>query len=258
VTPWYVALAPPGAYVNASYELKFASTNFTVTEEGGSTFPSNVTNSQFEVDNWTLTSESSRVLPGWGPRISCAPYTLAGGPDTTDKVGSSGCGGCQVAPPVPGGVGQRLSVPEQFYYGSTPSTIINASYNSAPIASFSFQEVDGGIQSSSPGNFSGLPVTFGSFYEYGKLYGFELSVSMSTIQFGIPIHLTNGTSATVPEAFPAGLTGFQSAGTVSFSVQMTYVFPSATSEGTWNVYAAGSGSPYSVGGLLFEQTAIQP
>ena len=73
-------------------------------------------------------------------------------------------------------------MPDQFLYGSTPSTIINADYNSPPIADFSFQEIGGKIRYSSPSDYSGFPVTFGPFYELGKLYGFELTISIPTIR----------------------------------------------------------------------------
>jgi hypothetical protein len=257
LTPWDVALAPPGGYVNSSYELTSVSSNFSVQTGGGSTIPKNATTSDFEVDNWTMNSESSNQIPGWGAAVSCPPYILEEGYDTSGVTGISGCDGCQIVPSAPEGIGQRLLVPEEFYFNSTPSTVINASYNAPPIATFSFHQVPGGIQFSSPGNFSDLPFTDGPFYEFGQLYGFELTVVLSTIQFGVPIHFTNGTSETVPGAIPTDLTRIQSSESISFSIHMTYVFPFATAQGTWNVYAAGAGSPYSIGGLLFEQTATQ-
>ena len=34
---------------------------------------------------------------------------------------------------------------------------------------------------------------------------------------------------------------------------VTYIFPIGTGEGEWAVYAAGAGSPISIGGFLFEK-----
>ena len=253
VTPLDVALAPPGGYVNASWLLKTVfSQNESVSILEWSTFPENSTRTDIFAYNWTLRGENSSTAPGWGSDSPCDGRTLIESGALAN--GSSGCGGCPIAPAVPAGVGQRTIVPEQFYYNGVPSVLINASYGEAPIASFSWNDTAGALTWSNPGGFDGLPVSLAPFYEFGVLYGLGITLSLSGIGFDVPIQLTNGQSITVPTSFPAAF-NTQETSTTTMSITMTYILPLSTDQGSWNAYLPGDGGPFSLGGLLFEQTA---
>ncbi len=131
---------------------------------------------------------------------------------------------------------------------------MNASYGSEPNASFTWHETGGGVTLSNLTGFAGLPVAISSFYEFGHLYGLNITFKQSGIKFGIPIHLTSGAMEDVTGSFPHDFP-WAPPGDDYLSISMNYIFPADTAQGSWNVYLAGAGSPYSVGGLLFEQTA---
>ena len=244
-TPDMVSIAPPGGSVNSSYSVPGGS--------GYSAIPQNSSSAFFDVYNWTLNSTISSVALGWGSNAPCPGDSLGTGP-VGGNVPWSGCGGCAVAAPAPSGVGQRLIIPQQVFYGSLPSALMNATYGMTPNASVTWNESGGGVTWTNSTGLSGLPVTFAPFYEYGALYGFAITLKQSGIHFGIPIHLITGGVENIAASFPQDLQR-SSPGGVYLSITMTYVFPATTAQGTWAIYRAGAGSPFSVGGLLFEQTA---
>ncbi|MGB6501376.1 MAG: hypothetical protein WBG19_08270 [Thermoplasmata archaeon] len=249
MSPWAIAVAPPGGFVNGSFSVNYTFPDSSYTIAGLSDLPMNSTVADYDVENWSLHSENSTEVSGRGPTVSCTSFLLVAGGE------SSSCTGCPIGPPTPGGIGQRVVVPEQFGFGSIPSAIINGSYNAPPIASFTFEEVGGGLQVSNPGNFSGLPVAYGPFYEHGELYGLGLTIRMHSTHFGVPIRLTNGTVENFTGSLPADLMHTAPSEDISLVIKMVYVLPVTTAAGTWDVYVAGAGNPYSIGGLLFEQTA---
>lgn len=246
-TPFEVALAPPGGFVNLSYNMPG--------EFGWSDLPMNDSTADYGVYNWTVSSQNRTEALGWGSNAPCSQITLG----VSATLGNppppwGGCGGCQVAPPAPSGIGQRLSVPQQLFYSTLPTALMNATYGVTPNATITWNESNGGVTWSNPAGLSGLPVTIGPFYEFGRLYGLNVTLKQSEIRFGIPIHLITGGTETVPASFPLDFPYHYSEPNY-LSITMTYVFPAATAQGTWEIYLAGAGSPYSVGGLLFEQTA---
>ena len=234
-TPYTIPLAPPGGLVNSSFWIDIGGAPV----YGESTVPQNFSSADTDTLNWSLHSENTATAPGWGSSTPCPGSDLVMGPS------AGGCGGCQVAPPATPGVGQRLEVPSRF---AVDSALINASYGTTPIASFSWTQAGEGTQWSNLGT-GAFPAGVGSFYEYGHLIGLYLQIQVSSIHFGVPIRLTSGTMEIFPASFPESVPG------TGYAANMTYVFPSVTDQGTWDVYAAGAGSPYSVGGLVFEQTA---
>jgi|GEM_PF-3148834 len=244
-TPDMVSLAPPGGFVNSSYKVPGGS--------GYSTIPQNSSFGNFEVYNWTLNSTISSVALGWGANGPCPGDTLGTGP-VGGNIPWGGCFGCPVAAPAPSGIGHRLIVPQQVFYCSLPSAIMEATYGAAPNATVTWNESGGGVTWRNSTGLLGLPVTFGPFYEHGVLYGFAITLTQSGIHFGIPIHLITGGVENISASFPQDFQ-WSPPGGVYLSITMTYVLPATTAQGTWAIYVAGAGSPFSVGGLLFEQTA---
>jgi hypothetical protein len=247
-SPWYLALAPPGGFVNYSFWVQWTWSNHSYGFGGYTDVPVNATDSDFDVYNWTLQSERPTQVWGLGPSTPCPKYVLG-------LVSAGWSCACIVAPPTPGGVGQRLVVPSPFYSGSTPSAVINASYDAGPIGSVTFQPMDGGIEWSNPGNLSGLPVTDGPFYEGGELVGLGFTIRMTTPHFGVPIRFVNGTVEDFTGTLPMNLWPTDPPQSMTYQCEMTYILPLTPTPQAWNIYAAGEGSPYSVGGLLFVQTA---
>ena len=234
-TPLDIALAPPGGSVNSSMAV---GGSYRVAE--GSSFPSNDTTVDTIALNWTLHSETSTTVLGWGTTSKCDGESLVAG----TSIG--GCGGCVVAPPTPAGIGQRLVVPSQL---GNDFAVINGSYGSAPIASFNWSVSNGGVTWSNPLGLAGMPVELGPFFERGQLFGFKVELSLSGIEFGVPIHLAAGGLRVIAASFPASVPG------MTYAASMTYVLPASTAQGTWAIFLAGSGSAYPLGGFLFEETA---
>ena len=251
-TPDEVTLAPPGGFVNDSWvQHVVVSSTFSFSTGGYSAYPINFSRADFGVTNWTLSSVVTSRAPGWGPDARCPADALGTG--SLKGLGSGGCTGCEITPPTAGGVGNRLLLPSQFYYGTVPSVILNTSYSSIPAASFSWMETGGGVEWSSSASLQNLTTGIGPFYLNGSLLGLGVTAHFSTIRFGIPIHLLSGGTETYPGSYPLDYSG--SWESVSLSITQTYVFPAATEQGDWSVYVAGAGSAFSPGGLLFVQTA---
>jgi hypothetical protein len=76
-----------------------------------------------------------------------------------------------------------------------------------------------------------------------------LRVAVYEIQFGVPIHFLNGTVATIPSGTPEWTPG------TNLTIEVTYIFPGPGNNETWNIYAAGGGGAYPLGGYLFEQAS---
>ena len=253
VAPWEVEIAPPGGYVNMSYQVQTVfNQSLTVGFGGWNDVPLNSTHADVSGYNWTLRGEQASVVAGWGPDPACTGRTLVATPALAN--GSSGCAGCPVGASVPAGVGERTVVPTQFSYNGVPSVLINASYGATPVADFSWDVTDGAPVWSNPGDFDGLPVSLGPFYEAGRLYGLGITISFTSLGFEVPIVLTSGQTIDLPASFPAAFSPGIGA-TTTLSEVMTYILPATSGQGTWAVYLPGNGGPYSLGGLLFEQTA---
>ena len=253
-SPDDIALAPPGGFVNSSvYVLTVYNSSFRTAMGAYSLLPQNSSSSTFELLNWTLHSELSSSAFGWG---SNSPCPAASWPPASGTAGgwTSSCSTCPIAAPAHAGVGQRLVVPPQFNAGGVPSAVINESYGPMPFASFAWGLTQGGIGWSSLPQPAAAKISVGPFYEHGQLFGLGVTLTSTGIQFGIPIHLLSGTEVVVPASFPADWPFGPPDGT-NLTITMTYVFPATTGQGTWAVYLPGPGSPFSSGGLLFEQTA---
>lgn len=251
-TPTVVGLAPPGGLVNVSYsEHVTVSSTYSWTDSAASAEPVNDSSVDVGVSNWTLVSILAEQIPGWGPVVHCPTFSWGRG--SLNGLVSGGCDGCQIAPPVPGGIGNRLEVPTQFYYDSVPSTILNASYTSSPAATFTWNGSARDVTWSSTGPLENLTSYVGPFYEGKVLVGLGVQVHYSSIHFGVPIQLTDGSREVIPASFPADIPGPWENATIA--IDYSYVFPLSTSQGSWQVYVPGLGSPYATGGLLFVQTA---
>jgi hypothetical protein len=254
VSPWEVALAPPGGLVNESWSINW---NYSESSAGlsGYSDPANHNSTySFELYNWTLEGSRNREIPGWGPTVTCPSQYLSAAL-SRGTVGG-GCGGCLLADGVPGTVGERTTMPEQTFYGSAGSVLMNGSYSAAPVASITFQKVDGGLEESNPGDFAGLPVIVKPSYENRSLFGIEFSYVTHYIHFGVPIRLlSNSSNVEVSGTIPTDLAPPPGLESLSFTIRLEYILPASTTPETWDVYAAGAGSPFSIGGLLFERTA---
>lgn len=246
-SPYSIALAPPGGFVNASYSLTTVyNSSYRTGESGSSDLPMNSSWADIGALNWTLYSEGSSTALGWGSQAQCNGVILVPGP-----FFQWSCGGCVISPPATPGVGQRLVVPPQFYNAS-PSAVINASYGPAPAATFTWSENQTAFEWSSPEGVSGFPGTAAPFSEFGRSFGIGITTIQSAIQFGVPIHLLSGGSELIPASFPQDWPAGPPGGT-TMTITMTYVLPMSSGQGTWAVYLPGNGGPYSPGGLVFEQ-----
>ena len=221
---------------------------YTNSTSGSTDYPMNSTTTDFSIYNWTATTESPTTVLGWGANVPC-PSALLSVPGYS--VG--GCTGCPVAPATPAGVGGRSQIPSQFGSGYGPNPLssveINATYPSAPLATFSWNWTGSGIMVGDVHNFSNFIGSTESFYEHGAFVGLGLKILLTEIQFEVPIRLSSG----VVEAFPASLPS--AIPTASLIIHITYIFPASVDQGTWDMYAAGGGSTDPVGGFLFEQVA---
>jgi hypothetical protein len=94
-----------------------------------------------------------------------------------------------------------------------------------------------------------LPSVAGPYYVDHTFIGLGPRVQLSEIHFGVPIHLLNGTLELIPSGFPSAVPA------VLLSITITYVFPVTDDQGTWNMYPAGGGGAFPLGGFVFEQTS---
>jgi hypothetical protein len=252
VAPFEVSVAPPGGLVDTTFALNtsFGGTPYS-SFGGGLIQPENGTSAALWAYNWTLRGENSTTVAGWGPAVACTGRDLLASGSLAN--GSSGCG-CSIAPPVSAGVGQRVELPARLSYNGVPAVLLNETYGPTPIASFNWSENDSGVRWSNPGNFAGLPVTVGPFYEFNRLVGIGIFLHLSKISFGVPINITGGGVENLPASFPSAF-GLSSGEEITMSIATAYILPADTDQGSWSVYLPGGGGPFSPGGLLFEQTA---
>ncbi len=241
--PVALGIPPPGGLVTWSFALTTHDGPWTNTTSGSTRAPVNSTVAvTFEV-NWTAV-EASPVSPaGAGAGAACPSIRLV-----PHSLGPT-CLGCPVAPSAPAGLGQRSAVPPQFTVGSVPSVSLNATYPADPFASFSWSAAGANLSVRDDGNFSGYLPSVAAVFVDGSFVGLGLSVRVSALSYGVPIRLMNGTYTTVGTSTPGGFPG------ASFDLNVTYIFPADRDQGRWNVYFAGEGSPYPLGGLLFERVA---
>ena len=251
-SPLAIVLAPPGGLVNFSFWIETVfNPDYSTGFGGGSAIPANNTFSDFEVVNWTLNASSSAEALGWGPSTPC-PVGYLGPSGVTGQSEMSACAGCPLAPPVPPGVGHRLTIPQPLGQGSIPYAIVNLSYPATPIATLGWDIRGAGIQWTNPIGLGPLNVAVGPFYFNGSLLGLGLTLPLDQIDFGVWFHLSNGGSEVLPASFPADwIVGPQ--GGSSMTMSMTYVLPASTDQGEWEVFLPGNGGAFSPGGLLFEQ-----
>jgi len=230
-----LGVPPPGGLVNWSYTWGG--------DSGSMDTPANSTLADYTLLNWTAVSETPVTKPGWGPGQSCPPIAL----EAPTEVGTS-CGGCLLAPGVVGGVGARTVLPVQGSFESDPTVLLDGLYPSSPLGSFEWNISNGAIYI----DFAGARQFAGDATPYqpstGAPYaGLELHVTVSEVQFGVPIHLLNGTIVTFPSGTPQWLPG------THLTIHLTYIFPGPGNNETWNIYAAGGRGVYPLGGYLFEQ-----
>lgn len=254
-TVQWLAVAPPGGYANLT-EWNQITTRInggtTSTFGEGFTGFTNGSVAALYTFNWTMNAVTLAWAPGFGAAASCPAYSL------TPTAPSSGpwerCVGCWTTPQVPAGVGDRVVLPSNFSVDGIPSSEFNASYAAQPIGSFGWSFSNGtlvGPWSSGSLDGSGLGWTNNlQWYDSIEYLPLTFSVPPSQMGIGIPIHLSAGGEVVAPVSVGAVLPGWTS----WFNV--TYDFPVSTDQGTWDVYQAAPGSPESIGGMLFEQTAV--
>ncbi len=255
-SPDAFALAPPGGFVNFSfYELTVFNSSSSSAWGSYSELPLNTSVMDFNAVNWTLHDENSSVAFGWGSNAPCRGVSLA--PGFGGAVpGLSGCSG-PITQPAPAGVGQRLDVPLQFTACGLPSAVVNATYGSTPLATFSWVANATSVGWDDPPALQAIGASPGPFNEHGQLFGLAITLKATTIDFGVPIHLLNGSQEIIPASFPQDYPWGPPGGT-NLTISWTYVLPMTTGQGTWSVYLPGDSGPFSPGGLLFEQTSSVP
>ena len=233
--PLAVAIPPPGGLVSYSYSFDNSG--------GSSLVPTNWTVFAFQFLNWSAVKETPVTLAGWGSNIGCPALKLM-----APKFGNGSGEGIPLVPGVPGGVGERTILPEIIHWGSTSTPYLNASYPASPLGTFSWNLSHGDLYT----DFSNLS----AFTDYAAPYqptpgapfaGMTLQVSVDEVGFGVPIHLLNGTEVTIASGTPEWLPGS------SLIVHMTYIYPGSGDNQTWAMYSAGVGSPFPLGGYLFDQ-----
>jgi hypothetical protein len=222
-TPTGVYVPPPGGQILYQGSVGNGSWATTVPEWN--------TTAEFSLFNWTLRDNLSVEVAGTGPSISCPSTSLS-----ASSLGH-GCAGCELAPGVPAGVGERVALPARFEYAGNSSTIFNASYPPSPIGNFTWHATVGGVASTESTALLNADLAFAS-----NGTTLVIHTSFAGYGFGVPIHLLNGGTTTITGAFDE-------------ENWLTYLFPPDSDQGTWNVYAAGGSGAFAIGGYLFVQTA---
>lgn len=255
-SPETIGVAPPGGYVDYYVDVfNPGQTNYTGSFEEAPS-PSNVTNADLQVFNWTLRSQATSTVSGSGPAVFCAKVVLV----PTQNIPASDPSNrtmWPVLPSVAAGVGHRTVVPSQFNVGTIPSVSIDESYPLTPIGNFTWDIAKNDTEwSITPDpaliHMRDLRLEPWNWPPTGGFFGTEIALSIANFSFGVPIHLLNGTEETVPASFPANWI-WNTTGHTVFAGELDYMIPMTTGEGTWEVYLAGGGDSLSPGGLLFEQ-----
>jgi hypothetical protein len=241
LTPYVIAAPPPGGLV--AWNLTVQESPLTSTTGGSTGGPVNVTETVADVFNWTLRQGIYLHHEPWSEPLSC-PQVVA--PAGRASQGAS----LRIAGPTPSGVGERTVVPAHFTLGNWSSVTLNVSYPSAATASFNWSS-----SGPDPLGFSGGPgwgaldATASRYYNGSVFVGLGITVQLSSVGFGVPIRLPGKLVDTYPASVPAAFGGGL------LRADVTYVFPASVDQGSWEIFEAGAGSAFPVGGLLFEQTA---
>jgi hypothetical protein len=175
--PLDVVVPPPGGFVNYTSNVI---SNAGGGQSGHTLRPTNSTKADFLLYNWTAYSVQSIDAPGWGPTTVCPAHQLV--PGTLFSGGS-----CSIAPPTPAGIDPRSLVPPLSFSCARPSAAINASYGATPFSNFSWAAYNERVQWSTRVGPADYRMTAGPFYEDRQLYGFTVAISLTSIQFGVPI-----------------------------------------------------------------------
>lgn len=252
VSPQAVIVPPPGGVVNYTDTLQAKQvsangsnvTNVTVSSSSSVGYPINYTSADWSVWNWTVTGQISKVEPGTGTDEECPSFNL------TPKAPyfQTAWSGYIVGPGAASGVGIRSITPSQLST-SPPSVVLNGSYPSSPAANFSWGVRSGVPWVSGVSNLSRIHATSTFWNTLGVGESLVLRVSVSEIDYGVPIHWVDGGTtilpARVPSALPSG----------TLTIEINYIFPVSDDQGTWSAYTAGGDSQYGLGGFVFERTA---
>lgn len=197
--------------------------------------------------NWTLFSVGSSQTSGRTGPGGCPPWKLV--PDLP-AAGSALFG---VTPPVMPGVGAHVTLPSSLPGYGNSSSIFNGTYAPLPLGNFSWSlSGDDTYMTDSPSlTAAGVnPVLIFPGNTSQEYVALSYSIPPSDMGLGIPVQLLTGATQTLASSVSA----LHPTGTSWYNV--TYIFPVATDQGTWNVFVAAPDSPYSIGGLLFEETAL--
>lgn len=241
-----VSVAPPGGYVRSVF---WTQDNATVNQTGNITGTGvsgtwNASTAVVEIFNWTLYAGGG-ASTGWaGIAEACPVYDLVAGP----ALGNATPFTWSVLPAASSSPFTFQSITGNFTYEGIPSVSYVGSY-STQIGTFSLSPDRATIN---------LPTSLGISYGWDSQdngqpanFTFHLSIPASSTGFAVPIHLPSGGSVALPANDAAALPDTE----VMHS--LAYVFSSANESGSWNVYAAGLGSPESIGGLLFVRTSTE-
>ncbi len=221
-SPAAVYVPPPGGQVIAQGSLP---------PIGWSAASFNSTTAVLTVLNWSLFANRSVLVAGPGESVSCPPN------DLESENGNSTNVGWTIGPGAPAGIGQRVTVPTTITGLGVPSAVIDGSYPPSPLGNFTWYIHGSEVYSRGSPSLTGAGVDVSA-----NATELVIHTESTAAHFGVPIVLTNDTT----QVFPA---------MIVVNSSTTYVFPASTDQGTWDVYAAGDGSPYSIGGYLFVETA---
>ncbi len=250
-TQWLV-VAPPGGSANYSEwsSRTFIANGSTFTSGSGYAGSANGSVAQITVVNWTLYAVASSQTSSFLRADRCPAYSLA---VTYPSIGNSaGCVGCQVTLPVAASVGARVVLPSTIPFEGYPGSIFNGTYAPQPFGSFSWSLVNGSVDGGETSSLSSAGISFEIGDRANASQDF-VALSESTLgsarSLGIPIQLLSAGSRVVSSPLSTMFPGW----TTWYNV--TYIFPVATDQGSWDVFEAAPGSPDSIGGLLFEEIA---
>ena len=249
----WLTVAPPGGFANYSaWSQRSAEINgSTWTYGAGFSGSTNASAATTSTTNWTMRAVSSVRVAGIGSSIACPSYSLAYGPAQIAPIG--GCSGCPVTPPVPAGIGSRSTLPSNFTLDGIPSTDFNGTYPSVPLGNFTWAFSGGDLSNwSESQGLAADGLAFSSPYQSSDTQDYlalSYSIPSNEIGLGVPIHLLTGGTMIAYAPVASMSPGWSSWNNI------TYIFPVSTDQGSWEVFEAAPGSPDSIGGLLFEQTA---
>jgi len=254
--PAAIGLAPPGGLENLSY-VEIQTFNQSAWQKVGITGPADESSIGYlDAYNWTGYEQSQQEQLGEGSSARCPSQVVVPSGVAIDPATPLWqYGGLPLAPPIPAGIGNRVVLNPQQPLGPD-SAVINVNYSSSPVASF-WWNYSSGLEWWNLNEIGGVPVEMGPYYEDGVVVGLGIQTSVRNISFGVPIATASGGTDVIPASFPSAL-NLTGAGTISYFVNTTYIFPNSSDQGTWDVYLTGPGSPISPGGFFFVQVSSQP